>query len=368
MKKTKINSLYIHIPFCRHLCDYCDFTKMFYLSKYVSKYVNHLCEEIDALKDKKYQTIYVGGGTPSSLTPRLLKKLLSSLSKHLYKKYEFTLEVNPETLNKEKIRIMKEYGVNRISMGVQSFNEKILQQLNRKHSANQVKYWISQFKRFGIDNINVDLIYGLPNQTWLDLKNDLEQFMALRIDHISTYSLTVSKGTVFYNKHIKEIDSDLSRQFYDYIFTKLTQNGFERYEVSNFARNKKYSQHNINYWKALEYKGLGLGACGFEDGIRYQNTANIKEYLKGHHILFKELLTKKELLEDYLMLNLRLNKGFRIDDFTKKFGSIEKYDFYFLINEFVERKLLIKTKNRIYCSYDGLMILDYILVNLFIQI
>ena len=339
--KRKINSLYIHIPFCEHLCEYCDFTKMFYLRSYVRKYISVLCLQIDDLKDVKFKTIYIGGGTPSSLSPFLLEKLLKSLSSHLKNKTEFTIEVNPESLSKKKIDIMQKYGINRISMGVQSFN---------------------------LTNINIDLIYGLPNQTLAMFKKDIDIATSLKIKHISSYSLTVSKGTVFYNKGIKEVDEDKSREYYDLLYKELNKKGFHRYEVSNFARRGYESKHNINYWRDNNYIGLGLGAHGYEGNVRYQNTSNIKGYLKKKYIKNKETLSRNSMMEEFIMLNLRMSKGINKREFKKRFGVEIEEILKEKVNDLVNNKLLISNKYYLKTTYEGMMMLDHILLDLFLAL
>ena len=361
----RVNSLYIHIPFCTHLCEYCDFTKMFYLRPFVNKYIKFLVKEIDNLKNQKFKTIYIGGGTPSSLSAYNLELLLASLNKHLKKNTEFTIEVNVENLNLKKLHLFKEYGINRISIGVQTFNDQLLKSINRHHSARQVKYWIKQIKKMGFNNINIDLIYGLPNQTMELFKNDLKEAISLDINHISSYSLTISKGTMFYNRGVKEVDEDTSRMYYDALYSYLTKHGFKRYEVSNFAKNKAYSKHNLTYWNDENYIGLGLGAHGYVNNIRYQNTTNINDYLKGNTIQYKEELSNNNILEEFLMLNLRKYNGFLISNFNKHFGDIKSHKLYKIIKELEQEKMLKITNYRIYPTYEGMMLLDTILLRLF---
>lgn len=364
----KASSLYIHIPFCKHLCGYCDFPKMFYLLEYVKPYVNCLIKQISDLKERKFNTIYVGGGTPSSLSSALLLALLKSLKPHLKRNAEFTIEVNVETLTKEKIKIMKMCGVNRVSIGIQSFNDEILSDLNRKHNTRQIKYWIHEFQKEGITNINGDLIYGLPHQSKKDLKHDLSEILKLNLTHISTYALTISKHTEFYNRHLQTISEDKSREYYDLIYKTLTRNGFERYEVSNFVNDKHYSKHNLNYWHANEYVAFGLGAHGYENNVRYQYTMNIKDYIESQKKVSEETLTTQDQIEEFLMLNLRLRSGFKIQEFNKRFGNIEDFEFYPLLLEYKKENLIVITKNSVRTTYEGMMILDYLLVHLFLKI
>lgn len=341
---------------------------MFYLRTYVKDYVSVLVKQIEQLGRRKFKTIYIGGGTPTSLNNALLEKLLRALSLHLKKDNEFSVEVNVETLNNQKLELLKKYGVNRVSIGVQTFDNELLKSLNRYHNKRQVIYWINKFRKIGINNINIDLIYGLPHQTLECFQKDLEILSHLPISHVSSYSLTVSKGTVFYNRGIKEIDDDKSRAFYDLLYHTLKQNGFKRYEVSNFAKGNCYSRHNLCYWKGKEYVGLGLGAHGYENEERYQNTLNIHEYLKGHYIASKELLTKRELLEEYVMLNLRLEKGINKKSFFKLFKKPLDYYFPKTLKKYLNNKLLKDNKTSIKASYEGVMLLDKILIDMFLEL
>lgn len=366
--KRKINSLYIHIPFCQHLCGYCDFTKMFYLRPFVSKYIKELVKQIDNLGKVKFKTIYIGGGTPSSLSPYLLELLLSALSKHKLSSTEFTIEINPETMNKKKLMLMKEYGINRVSIGVQTFNDELLKIINRYHNKRQVIYWINKFNEVGINDINVDLIYGLPSQTFEIFKKDIEIVVSLNITHISSYSLTVSKGTLFFNNGVKEVSDEESRAYYDLLYKELKKKKFKRYEVSNFAKDKEYSRHNLNYWNANEYIGIGLGAHGYENGVRYQNTSNIKEYLKGNYYVYKEELSLTEQIEEFVMLNLRKEEGFSKSEFKKRFKKDIREVFKNSLDNTIANKLLKETKARIKATYLGMMLLDSVLVKMFMEL
>ena len=364
----EINSLYIHIPFCQHLCGYCDFTKMFYLRPYVSKYIKEVVKQINNLENKKFNTIYIGGGTPSSLSPSLLELLLSSLSKHKHRNTEFTIEVNPETMSQKKLMLMKKYGINRVSIGVQTFNDELLKIINRFHNKRQVVYWINKFNSYGINNINIDVLYGLPNQTLDIFKKDIDIATSLNVTHISSYSLTVSKGTAFFKNGIKEVSDEESRMYYDTLYKELKKKKFNRYEVSNFAKDKKYSKHNLNYWNANEYIGIGLGAHGYENGVRYQNTSNIKEYLKGNYYISKETLSQIEQIEEFVMLNLRKEAGINKNEFKKRFKEDIHEVFTTSIIENINNNLLKETKTHIKTSYQGMLLLDSVLLKMFLEL
>lgn len=364
---NKPNSLYIHIPFCENICDYCDFPKLQYFTNFATKYLIKLKEELDSYHiNHPLKTIYIGGGTPTSLEYVLLEELLKIIQPYASNVIEYTFETNPETLDIDKLRLLKQYGVNRLSIGVESTNDQILKAINRHHTFLDVINAVNMAHEVGIDNINVDLILGLPNASEKQLEKDLDNLLSLPIKHISTYSLTVHPHTVFYIKGINPLDSDIERNLYDIVENKLINNGFIHYEVSNFAKDGYQSKHNFTYWKDERYYGIGLGAAGYIDNYRYTNTRSITDYLSGITIVNKEIVTKKDDIEYYLMLNLRTNEGIDLSDFKKRF-SIDIYEEKKeIFDNFIKEGLLIyqKEKNIIYPTYEGMMILDKILLDL----
>ncbi len=369
MPKTnnKVKSLYIHIPFCDHICAYCDFHKLIYNEKFAKNYVDVLLNEIDSYNLESLSTIYIGGGTPTSLKDEDFEKLLKRCSSLLSDKYEFTVEANVENLTDKKLQIMKNYKVNRLSIGIESTNDCVLNLINRHHSFLDAKDAILRARSFGFNNINVDLIFGLPRQNKEVLIEDLKNIIALKTEHISIYSLIVSKGTIFYNKKIKELDEDTNRQYYDLILDTLRKNGYERYEISNFAKDHHYSKHNLVYWNDEEYVGVGLSASGYINNKRYRNTLNINEYLAGHYLNNQdiEIIDEKRHLEEYLMLKLRLEQGFDLSEFENTFGFDFITKFKDVVNELTKNSLMIVTKNNARLTDDGLMILDNILLKFY---
>ena len=362
-KKTKINSLYIHIPFCDSICPYCDFTK--FLSKDIFKfeYINQLIRDLNELiaANCKFKTIYIGGGTPSCLSIKDLIKLLKKVKLLIDfdTNYEFTIEANPESIDEDKLRLFKSAGVNRISIGIQSFNDELLETINRNYHINYFNL-IKTVKKY-INNINIDLIYGLPGQTKENLLDDLNNFIKLDINHISTYSLSISPMSIFYVKGYKEIDEDLSREFYDTILNFLRKHGFERYEVSNFAKPGYESKHNLTYWNNEEYIGLGVGASGYIHPYRYKNSSNLTSYLHGKRNLEKEFISKNDNKIYFLLCNLRKKQGFLLKTYEILFKSRFFDDFSGKIEKFLENNLIITENDRIFCSDEGLIKLDLIL-------
>ena len=316
-----MKSCYIHIPFCNTICTYCDFCKMFYHKKWIDNYLKELEKEIKInYKGETLDTLYIGGGTPTCLSVEELEKLLQILSViKLNTKYEYTIEANVETLSLDKIKILKKYGVNRISLGVQSIVDKNIEFLGRKHDKKLVQLKIKELKKHGFDNINIDLIYALPVENMEDLKEDLDSFLDLDIPHISTYSLIIEPHTLLYINNVQNIDEDLDFKMYEYICNVLKKNGYSHYEVSNFSKEGYESKHNLTYWNNLEYYGFGLGASGYINNIRYDNTRNINEYLKGNYIKESMNIDVNTKIENEFILGLRKIKGINKNDFYDKY-------------------------------------------------
>ena len=352
---NKVNSLYIHIPFCHKICDYCDFTKLQYFRNFAIKYLEALKDELNSYQIKDLKTIYVGGGTPTALDDDLLEELLKIIDQYSSGVKEYTFEANPESLSLNKIKMMKTHGVNRVSLGVQTTNDKILKIVNRDHTFEQVKTAIKNLKEVGIDNINVDLILGLPHTSEKILRKDLENILSLDVKHVSCYGLTVNPHTVLFNKGFKEPEGDTLRALYDLVEETLTKNGFVHYEVSNWARPGYQSEHNLTYWRNEQYFGCGLGASGYIGDTRYKNTVNLSQYLERVFVSEKEQVSKQDKLTYQIMLNLRTIEGLDISFVKDK----EKE-----INELINSGLLIKKDNRLIPTYQGMMLLDQIILKL----
>ena len=350
-----IKSLYIHIPFCHKICDYCDFTKLQYFRNFAIDYLKALKDELDSYHIKRLKTIYVGGGTPTSLEDDLFEELLKIIDTYADGVKEYTFEANPESLSLNKIKMLKSHGVNRISIGVQTTHDEILKLVNRDHSFKQVQKAIKNLKDYGIDNINVDLILGLPHSSKTILQEDLKNVLSLDIKHISCYGLTVNPHTALYNKGFKEPVGDFLRELYDIVEETLTNNGFVHYEVSNWCKPSYQSEHNMTYWRNEQYYGCGLGAYGYIGETRYKNTVNLYQYLKRAFVFEKEHVSDKDKLTYQIMLNLR---------------TIEGLDFNFVKNKEKEIKELISSgllkleNNHLIATYDGMMVLDQIILKL----
>ncbi len=309
-------SIYIHIPFCKSICSYCDFAKFYYNSNWVDNYLASLEKEIKAnYKGEVIETIYIGGGTPTSLNINQLKILLQLTKLFNFKAIEFTVETNVD-LDLTKIKLLKKYGVNRISIGVQTVNQKHLKFLNRNHTKEEVINLVNQLKKYDF-NINIDLMYGMPNQTLAELENDLDFILSLDVNHISTYSLIIEPHTKIYIDNVTNIDEDLDYQMYRLINQKL--NNYVHYEISNYAKEGYYSKHNLVYWNNLEYYGFGIGASGYVDDVRYDNTKSYQNYIEGNYVLESHRLSKKEQIENEFILGFRKLKGINIFKFKEKY-------------------------------------------------
>ena len=337
---NNVDAVYIHIPFCKEICAYCDFCKVYYNKKYVNKYLDALEKEIKSnYKGEVITSLYIGGGTPSSLSVDELKKLFGILKIFkLSKECEITMEVNVDSLSLDKIKLLKEFGVNRVSLGVETINSKLQDVLERRTNKDRVISCISNLRSVGITNINVDLIYAIEGESLDDLKKDLNFILSLDVPHVSTYSLIIEDNTKLKIKGIKNIDKSLDREMYDMISKILKENDYIHYEVSNFAKNNYQSKHNLKYWNNLHYYGFGVGASGYLDNIRYTNTRSITNYIEGKNVLDKEILTIKDKIFYEIMLGFRTNIGVDKVEFKKKYNV--NIDELFNYKELVKDKVL----------------------------
>lgn len=316
-------AMYIHIPFCDQICSYCDFCKLFTHQAFVDDYIKSLLKEVKThYKNEVLETLYFGGGTPSALTKEQLTTLFEGLKNlQLSSSCEITFEANPENLTEEKIILLKAFGVNRVSIGAQTFNEKHLLFLNRAHHPDDVKSTISLLKKHGIHNINLDLMFGFPKQTLEEVKEDLSLYLEMNIPHISMYSLIIEEHTVISWKGISSINEELEADMYDLVIDSLTTNGYTHYEISNFSKNSYQSAHNLTYWNNEEYYGFGLGAHGYVLGKRYENIRNIKDYNNGKWMRMMTELTKLEKMQEQFFLGLRKMEGVSVSEFIERFGE-----------------------------------------------
>ena len=365
MKLPKPDSLYIHIPFCSHICPYCDFAKVFYRPDWADAYLETLEEEAKSRHCGLFSTVYIGGGTPTSLNYEQLDRLLCFARSHLKDGGEFSIEANPDALDEKKVSLLARHDVNRVSIGAQSSSKKSLATLGRSHDFEAVLSAITLLRNAGITNINVDWMYGFPGQTMEDLQEDIEAFSSLGVPHLSAYSLILEEGTAYHAHGVEPLSDDLQQDYFDAIIKALTEKGYQRYEVSNFSLPGYRCRHNLTYWKDLPYVGLGLSAAGFLDNIRYKNTKSLDKYLKGEYIGDIEDLDEASLLEDYFLTNLRLLEGFELSEFEQRFGFSFLSHYEEKAADLIKRGLLVIEDGRVHASSRGIDLLDVILLTLF---
>ena len=364
--KNKIG-IYVHIPFCKKKCDYCDFISYCGKDDLIEKYVDSIKKEIEHVKIKsEITTIYIGGGTPSYIDSKFIVQILKKIKeKNVAQDAEITIEVNPGTVTQEKLQDYIDCGINRISIGLQTANDELLKQIGRIHNYEQFLETYKMAKKVGFKNINVDLMLGLPNQRIIDLKESLENVLKLAPKHISVYSLIVEDGTPIANKiengKLKLPDEELERNMYWYVKNTLELNGYKHYEISNFAKKGYESKHNINCWNQMEYVGIGTAAHSYRDITRYSNTEDIKEYInnvqKGEfekNRIIHEIQKEEDSKKEFMLLGLRKIDGLKISEFKNKFGDNPIYLYRNELKKLSDEKLIIIQDDNIRLSNKGI--------------
>lgn len=324
----KIKHLYIHVPFCKTICSYCDFCHRTYNEALVTKWLKRLKREFKECQDEQYETIYIGGGTPTSLSDDELECLLKLIKPHTSIVKEYTIEVNPENLTFSKIKLFNKYNINRVSMGLQSSNDRLLKLMNRHHNFNDVKEKIELLRSNGINNISLDIMYSIPTQTMSELKKTINDVLNLNVPHLSLYSLTIEENSIFGKKGYKPLDEELEADMYDYIIDKLTSYGYNFYEISNFAKNGYESKHNLSYWRYEDFRGLSCGSSSKIGNIRYDKTRNINKYINSSDIIDESYkLAKDDLMFENLMMSLRTSEGLDLKKFKTRY-KVDPLDRY----------------------------------------
>lgn len=358
-------SLYIHIPFCKQRCFYCDFPTFAGKEKFREDYVKALVKEIEnKCSNYSIKTIFIGGGTPSHLEVKELDILLSAVKKlNLSNGIEYSIECNPGTVSEEKLKIMKKYGVNRISFGLQSCDNHLLKKIGRIHTFEEFLENYNLARKIGFNNINVDLMYGLPNLTVEIWKDTLEKICKLKPEHISAYSLIIEEGTAFYLLYEKdklEIPSEDNERIMDKM-TKdiLKENGYNQYEISNFALRGKECEHNKVYWSLDEYIGVGLASSSYIDGYRLVNTNNISDYIqrvnnKDETIIEIHKNTREDEIEEFIFMGLRMISGISLSKFKRKFGVDIKSIYEDIIEKNIKDGLLDIKDDFMYLTSKGI--------------
>ena len=373
-QQSKSLGIYIHIPFCKSRCIYCDFVSSVDDCGQREKYVQYICRQIrlaskEHSQDYTVDTVYFGGGTPTLLDTKqseaIIKEVVGGFNCNLK---EFSIEANPCAVDKEKLTALKKLGVTRLSFGVQSFNDDLLKMLGRRHNSKQAEEAVMLAKELGFD-VSVDAMIGLPNQTNADVKDFVDRAEELGVEHISVYMLSVEEGTklkslIEQGVLVAKSDDELA-DLYEYACLCLKKSGFERYEISNFCKNKKVSHHNLRYWQCLDYLGLGMGAHSLTKGERWRNADNFEEYYEGinncdcRHDLQK--LSKEDMESEYIMLSFRLQNGIDLTEFAQRFKTDFLYKYAYAIQK--NKNYLQITKNNVSIKYEYLQLMNGIIVD-----
>lgn len=332
-----VEAAYLHIPFCEQICHYCDFNKVFLKGQPVDEYLQSMDLEmkntVEANPSGTLKSIFVGGGTPTVLSTKQLEIFLTSINKHLKNRsetMEFTFEANPGDLTEEKLKVLRDSGVNRISFGVQTFDDELLKSIGRTHRRTDVFQTIELAKDVGFKNISIDLMYALPHQTLESFQESLELAFSLDVQHVSAYSLIIEPKTVFYNLmrrgklHLPSQENEAA--MYEILMAEMNKHGFHQYEISNFSKDGYESRHNLTYWNNEEYYGIGAGAHSYIAGKRISNAGPIKKYMSaideyGFAYVEKHEVTKQEKMEEELFLGLRKTEGVSVQHFKEKFSE-----------------------------------------------
>lgn len=361
--------LYIHVPFCAQKCNYCDFNSYKIEEKnQKTDYLISIRKEMELYKEefknKEFTSVFLGGGTPSILTPEELTTLMENIYSNfnIGKDAEITMECNPGTLDKAKLKAIKSLGINRLSMGLQVTQDHHLKYIGRIHTYEQFEKNYKDAIEVGINNINVDLMYSLPNQSFDEWKETLNKIINLNPSHISAYSLILEEGTKFYdmylNKEFELNDEEVDINIYNYTIDTLYKNGYHQYEISNYSKEGYECKHNIVYWQCDNYLGLGPGASGYINNYRYSNICDIKGYNKcleydKRPIEEKNILSKKDEMEEFIFMGLRMNKGINLDEFYKRFNIDFKHRYNDILDKLKNLNLIIEQNNNIILTQRG---------------
>ncbi|MDE5413860.1 radical SAM family heme chaperone HemW [Alkalihalobacterium chitinilyticum] len=365
-------AIYVHIPFCEHICHYCDFNKVFLQGQPVDEYVQALDIELADAADKYFtepiQTIYIGGGTPTALSAKQLEKVLASLHKHFTLNdslKEWTVEVNPGGVTDDQLNVLRDYGVNRLSIGVQTFDPFLLKKIGRTHQPEDIYKTIERARQKGFNNLTVDLMFGLPEQTMEAFDATLKKAFSLEIEHFSAYSLKVEEKTVFYNLLRKGKlplpTEDEEALMYERLIEQMNKHGYHQYEISNFAKSGYESKHNIIYWNNEEYFGIGAGAHGYINGVRYANIGPVQKYIqsiseKKQARFEANELSEKERMEEEMFMGLRMLDGVSKQKFYERYGIQLTEMYQKQIEQLAASQLIQVTPDRVKLTRKGVFL------------
>lgn len=357
--------LYIHIPFCQHKCFFCGFVVCVGKIHRIDAYLDSLAAEAKKYSGKKIGTVYLGGGTPTLLSETQLKRLNDIIVKNfkITKGAEYTIETNPDTIDLSKAKLLRRLGINRISVGGQSFNDKYLKFLGRTHTAADIKKCFVLLRKAGFRNINIDLMFGFPRQTLAQIKNDLNAALKLKPDHLSVYNLTIEPTSRFNHAKLSLPTNDRLGKLYVFIIGYLAKRNLHQYEISNFAKPKKESVHNILYWQCHDYIGLGLGAHSHLSGKRFWNVSKLDEYLthfksSSSPVEGSENLANEKRLIEALLFGLRMNEGVDLAGLQKRFGCALAPEKKKRIEKFIQNGFLENAGRHLRTTLKGRLVLD----------
>ena len=367
-------SVYIHVPFCLHRCGYCDFTLVAGRDELIPAYLGALKNEL-ATQDCgiEVDTIFIGGGTPTHLDKNQLEQLLQLVTSHfsLHSEGEFSVEANPDGLGPDRFEVLQQFGVNRLSLGVQAFDDVVLKKLERQHTREEAVSCVQQASEW-FSSVAVDLIFGVPGQSLQQWQQSLSTTTELHVQHVSTYGLTYEKGTQFYARlrrgHLSPTDDEAEREMYATAIDHLTVQGLEHYEVSNFAKPGRHSRHNMTYWNADEYFGFGPGAARYVNGVRSTNSRNVTQWISswqnGVPVLDSlERLSNEEAAREAIMLGLRKNSGIRLSSFERKFGMSVETLAGLALQEHLNADRLEIDDDHLRLSFEGRFVADSVMVD-----
>ena len=354
-------SVYIHIPFCDHICGYCGFTKFNYERSISDRFLIRLFQQIKELPDN-LETIYVGGGTPTALEDDQLLVLLESLKPKLAIGGEFTFEGNPENLSEEKVQLLIDYGVNRMSLGVQTTDDDLLEKIGRHHKFYDVEKGVNLLRRLGLNNVSLDLIYGLPGQTLESFIDSMSHVLALKPDHVSIYALTIEENSLFGRKGIEAVSSDLETEMFLACIDLMKKNGYEHYEISNFALNGNRSKHNQVYWRYEDFYALGPGSSLKLNHQRKTWTSTLGQYMTQDAYSEVIDLSLEDEMFEFIMMGLRMKDGIEFSRFYDRFNLDMKDVFKQAIDDNLKLELIEMDHNRITTTHAGFVMLDDVLL------
>jgi oxygen-independent coproporphyrinogen III oxidase len=375
--EVKMLGLYLHVPFCIKKCNYCDFNSYSINNKDKDKYLENIVKEMNLykedFKDKVFTSVFIGGGTPTILKEDELEYLFNNIYSNfnIHSDAEISIEANPGTLTKSKLKTLYNIGVNRLSIGLQAYQQSHLDKLGRIHTFEEFAKNYEDAKNVGFNNINIDLMYALPNQTIDEWEETLQKVVMLNPTHISAYSLIIEEGTKFYelyeNKELNPTDEELDIKMYRYTIKYLKEYGYNQYEISNYSKKGYECNHNIIYWKCEEYLGLGPGASGYIDGVRYSNIEDLDDYFKtidneNKPVRDKNILEVKDKIEEKIFMGLRMNEGIYFNDFAKEFNINFKEKYKDIMEKLRNNNLIDYDDKIMYLTQKGIEVSNSVFI------